>query len=366
MDLGGAETFAMHAYRSVNRDNLQFDFAVSAAKKCDYDDEILALGGRIIRHTQPAKAGFRHYGAELTNILRQYGPFCAVHSHLQYFSGFIMKIAAREKVPVRIAHFHSTRDARSGSLQGFVYHAAMRWLIRRFATHILGCGGKVLDANFGARWVADPRITVMSNGIALAPYSAACPDREELYRRFSVPVAGCVLGHIGRFDRFKNHAFLIEVLRSYLKVDPNANLVLVGDGELRAEIERQVGVLGLSRHVHFLGKRPQSDVPKLLAAFDALVMPSIYEGLPVTLVEAQAAGVPCVVSDAVTKEADLNLGLMRFIDLQRSPEDWSEQIRMAMRTSRPDWHDRRNALRVAGYDIAYSANALARIYCQGN
>jgi len=362
MDLGGGETFVMHVYRAMNRDQIQFDFAVSADKKCYYDDEIRSLGGRIIRHTPPAEAGFRRCSMELKSILQQYGPYAAVHSHLQYFSGFVLRVAALENIPVRLSHFHNTRDARSGSLLGLFYHVGMGWLIKRYATRILGCGRNVLDASFGAHWTSDPRMSAISNGIELEPYSAPYPDRAELRRRLGIPFAGQLLGHIGRFDFCKNHRFLIEILRSTLTIEPNANLVLVGDGALRPETQRQVEELGLGGHVHFLGKRPQSDIPSLLAAFDVFVMPSIHEGLPVTLVEAQAAGVPCVVSDEITKEADFHLGLMRFLSLKQRPEEWAKEIALAVTTQRPEWLARRDALRAAGYDIQYSANVLASMY----
>jgi glycosyltransferase EpsF len=362
MDLGGAETFAMHVYRSLNRDEMQFDFAVSSEKNCAYDDEIRDLGGRIIAHTPPMKAGFKRFDRELTDILRNHGPFYAVHSHLHYFSGYILRTAAREKVPVRVAHFHSTRDARAGTLLGFAYHAVMLWLIKRFATRILACSENVFGTVFGPQWSRDRRMLVMRNGIDLTPYSILQYDRVEICRKFEIPVAGTVLGHIGNFSAAKNYRFLVELFKYYLQTDPSATLVLMGDGELRQETERQVQDCGLNSHVRFLGRRPQAEVPDLLAAINVLVMPSIYEGLPVTLVEAQSAGVPCVISESITKEADLGLGLLKFVNLRCSPDQWCEQITAALRNSRPEWTTRRNALQAAGYDRADSSSALSRVY----
>lgn len=362
MDLGGAETFVMHVYRSVARDEIQFDFAVSAGKDCYYDDEIKSLGGRIIEHTPPARAGFRRYGDELTKILGKYGPFNAVHSHLHYFSGMVLRIAARERVPVRIAHVHGTQDGRSGLISGYAYHALMRQLIKRFATHILGCSREVLEVMFGKGYLADSRMCVMRNGIALAPYSTVRQDRDELCRKFSIPAGGAILGNVGNFSEAKNHRFLIDVFRRYVGSHPEATLVLVGDGALRHEIEKQVDDLALGKRVRLLGRQPQSDIPGLLNAFDVLVMPSIHEGLPVSLVEAQAAGLPCVVSDAITKEADLNLGLLRFVDPKSSGDKWCSEITMALGVTRPDWPVRYSALQSAGYDVSSSANSLTRIY----
>jgi len=362
MDLGGAETFAMHIYRSIDRNRIQFDFAVSAEKSCYYDDEIQDLGGRIIRHTAPSKAGFRGYGKELRAILRRFGPFCAVHSHLHSFSGYVLGIAAHEGVPVRIAHMHSTRDGRSGTLSGFAYHAVMRCLIRRFATHVFGCSRAVLAAAFGERWPAESRMSVLHNGIDFAPYALLRGGQAELRRRLSLPTTGSILGHIGNFTAAKNHAFLIEVFRQYRARDPGATLILVGDGTLRPQLERQIEACSLNSHVRLLGRRSQSDIPDILAAFDALVMPSLHEGLPVSLIEAQAAGVPCVVSSAITDEADLGLGLIQFVGLADGCEPWANAIGTALTTNRPNWAASCEALTSQGYDIRDTATVLTRIY----
>ena len=366
MELGGAETFAMHVYRSVDRSRVQFDFAVSAEKSCTYDEEIRGLGGRIIRHQAPSKAGFRNYGRELKRILQQCGPFRAVHSHLSYFSGFVLKVAASEGVPVRISHMHSTRDARSGTLSGFAYHSVMRRLIQRYATHIFGCSRGVLGATFGDGWSSDPRMAVMRNGIDLAPYSMPCPSQTELRKQLSLPPEGKILGHIGNLNASKNHRFLIELFREYLERDSKATLVLVGDGTLRSEIERQVEVCSLGKRVRLLGRRPQTEIPGLLAAFDVLVMPSIHEGLPVSLIEAQAAGVPCVVSNGITKEVDLGLGLLEFVDLRGGPAQWMNRIDLALRRQRPCWETRRDALILSGYDTNDASSALYRVYQKGS
>ncbi len=362
MELGGAETFAMHAYRSVDRGRLQFDFAVSAEKECYYDEEIRSLGGRVIQHTAPAKAGLRSYGRELRTILRQFGPFSAIHCHLSYFSGYVLRIAASEGVPVRIAHLHNTRDARSGTLLGLAYHTAMGRLIKRHATHIFGCSGKVLEVTFGNGWPNDSRMSIMRNGIDLKPYSAPRRPQAVLRQELSLPTEGTLLGHVGNLTAAKNHKFLVEMFRHYLKKDPKATLVLVGDGPLRNVIASQVKACSLNDRVRFLGRQAQSDIPALLAAFDVLVMPSIHEGLPVSLIEAQAAGVPCVVSDAITREVDLALGLLRFVNLREGSGQWLHAVEDALRLSRPEWATRRAALTACGYDSEDSACALSRTY----
>jgi len=366
MVLGGAETFVMNVYRNIDRGQIQFDFAVSADRTCHYDDEIRALGGRIHHLPPPARVGALHYRDELAEVIRRCGPFRAVHSHVHYFSGWILATAAREGVPLRIAHLHSTSDGRRGPLRGFLYHGTMRWLMKRYGTHILGCSRSVLTGALGERWVRDPRISVVHNGIALQRYFALAQDRPGLCRKFSIPLAGTILGHIGAFVSVKNHSFLIQLFRCYKRRDPNAILILIGDGELKSRVYREVEAGGLGTHVYFMGERANSDIPSLLAVMDAFVMPSLYEGVPIALVEAQAAGVPCVVSDTVTREADLNVGLVRFIKLDRGLEEWCEEITAALKTPRPAREERLCAIQAAGYDIEQSAKKLVSIYQNDN
>jgi glycosyltransferase EpsF len=359
MNRGGAETLVMNMYRQIDRTRIQFDFAVQAEQACHFDKEIESLGGRILRHPIPGSAGIGTYVRAFARTLAHSGPFAAVHSHVHLFSGVVLKMSHRQGVPVRISHSHSTVKTERYSLRRQAYRHCMGYLIRRSATHLLGCSRQACEALFGAACWDDRRVQTLPNAISLAEYvSPAGGDslREQLHVLRAAPL----IGHVGSFTEAKNHTFLIEVFRELHRVLPAASFVLAGDGADRPRIERLIGAYGLGGTVHLLGIRP--DIPRIMGSLDLLLLPSLWEGLPVVLVEAQAAGVPCLVSDTVTPEADLNTGLVRFLSLRVGSERWAEQCLEQLKCARPSTAERSRALLSAGYDICDVTSRLAGIY----
>jgi glycosyltransferase involved in cell wall biosynthesis len=360
MDRGGAETLIMHVYRHIDRAQVQFDFFVHTDQPGHFDSEITALGGRVFAGPEPAQVGFRAYRRALTGTLRDSGPFAGVHSHVYDFSGYVLRVAEQAEVPLRMAHGHTAGDGRQESWLRSAYSWHMRRLIRRHATHMFGCSRVAAESLFGLRCWKDPRVRVIPNAIDLTPYAALPDDREALRERAALSVDTPLLGHVGRFSPVKNHLFLIKVFSALLQQVPRAHLALIGDGPLRPKVEALVETARIGDHVHFLGVRP--DIPQILGALDLFLFPSLYEGLGIVLVEAQAAGVPCVVSNGLPTEVDMHLGLVKPVDLQAHPERWVQEILEALKTERPAWSDRYRALVAAGYDIRSVAGMLQGIY----
>jgi glycosyltransferase involved in cell wall biosynthesis len=213
----------------------------------------------------------------------------------------VLAVAAATGVPVRIAHIHNDRGGEPASAVRRGYRRLMRASILRFATHGFAPSAGAARFLFGARWRADRRWRVQPYGLDLAPFRRA-PERARLRAELGIPADALVVGHVGRFDPQKNHALLLRILGRWLALDARGFALLVGDGPLRAKIMATAGQDGIARRVAFAGMR--ADVPDLmLAAMDAFVFPSRYEGLGLALIEAQAAGLPCVVSNAVPPEA---------------------------------------------------------------
>jgi glycosyltransferase involved in cell wall biosynthesis len=165
---------------------------------------------------------------------------------------------------------------------------------------------------------------------------------------------------VGRFDVQKNHRFLVEIFGSLAARLPTARLVLVGDGSLRPQIEQLVSAKGLEKHVLFLGVR--ADVPEIMGCLDVFLFPSQYEGLGIVLIEAQMAGVPCVVSNVISDEADLGIGLLHSVSLEAGPEVWVDHVMRALQNNRPDWNLRKEALKRNGYDVKETVKSLIDIY----
>ena len=354
---GGIEALVLGAYRRIDRERIQFDFAVQDGPPTAFADEIDQLGGRLLTFSQPSgPAPLAHAVREL---LRDHGPFAGVHGHVYRFNGLVMQEAAAAGVPLRIAHSHFTDDGRGDSPLRRIYRAYTKWLIDRHATHKVGCSVVACETLFGAACWSDPRTMVIPNGIDLAAFASDI-HRETLRREMDIPSTALVVGHVGRFARQKNHQLLVRVFERLVADRPDAVLVLVGDGEQRNEIASLVGRLGIASRVRFLGLR--TDVPQLMSAFDVLVMPSLFEGFPLTLVEAHAAALPCVVSDTITREVGLDGHLIRFVRLTAGLEEWSLAIRTAAASPRPDRVASHARLRRAGYDIVDVARTLTDVY----
>jgi glycosyltransferase involved in cell wall biosynthesis len=324
MNQGGTETWLMHVLRQTDRDRFQMDFLVHTPRRAVYDDEIESLGSRILRCLHPQRPV--RYARALARILREHGPYDVVHGHPYHYSGWVLRTADAVGVPVRIAHSHNdySRVDSEAPLLRRCYLALTRHWIARHATHGLAASEQAASSLFGPDWRSDPRWQVLYCGIHLPPFRQHV-DQKTVRAELNIPADAFVVGHVGRFQKQKNHAFLVNVAKETARRHPNVRLLLIGDGPLRPAVERQVAESGLADRVIFAGLRP--DVARLmLGAMDAFVLPSLHEGLGLVLVEAQAAGLPCILTDSLPEEVDLVRPLVRRLSLSESPSTWADAV----------------------------------------
>lgn len=351
MNRGGAETLIMNLYRHTDRTKIQFDFLTS--KDGDFDEEIRSLGGRIHRIPYIDQTGYLGYVRALNHFFQTHSGYTIVHSHMDMMSGLILRAARKGKVPVRIAHSHNTRSEGGRAARLFKRYAGT--YIPRTATHRLACSTEAADWLFpGQR----KKVAILNNGIDPALFTYSDSSRRAVRAEWQVNDSTLVIGHVGRFNHQKNHDLLLDIFKGVQDVIANSILVLVGEGPLKGQMVQKAKELGIERRVRFLGIR--ADVQQVMQGFDAFVFPSHHEGLPVTLIEAQASGLCCFVSDAVTAEADLGLGLMSFLS-NRSVEQYVNAIANAKRPKRKIADD---SLIRRGFDIRATAGWLQHYYEQ--
>lgn len=351
MDRGGAETMVMNYYRHIDRTRVQFDFLVHREQRGAYDDEIERMGGRIYRMCPVYPQNFSRYKRDLRTFFRTHPEYKIIHSHMSELGYFAFREAERQGVPVRICHAH---NAPHGFDAKMIIRTYFKKRMMPYLTHLFMCGEESGKWLYGEK--NKSRFIMLNNAIDAAVYSFDASKREEMRHQLSL-TGELVIGHVGRFNPQKNHAFLLDIFAALLKKEPNVALLLVGGGADMPKIQAKARELGIAEHVRFLGVR--SDVADLMQAMDVFVFPSLYEGLPVTMVEAQASGLPCIISDKVPPECILTDGLVNIMPLSASPEAWAEKILAMRAVPRTDRHEK---IAAHGFDISTEAVKLQEFY----
>lgn len=294
MNGGGVEAVVMNYYRHIDRSKVQFDFLVDSDSTLIPREEIESLGGRVFEI--PPYQHVIEYQRELQRLFKEEG-WKIVHSHINALSVFPLRAAKKAGVPVRIAHSHSTSG--KGEHAKNALKAVLKTQSNRYPTHRFAC------SRFAGEWLfgkaAD--FEVVYNAIDLDSFRFNEEVRAQTRADLGLIDDQFVVGHVGRFTAQKNHVFLINVFSEVAKRRDDVVLLLVGSGEDGASVKSMVDQLGLSDRVKFLGQR--SDVNHLYQAFDAFLLPSLYEGLCLVGVEAQVSGLPCLLSDTITREVDV-------------------------------------------------------------
>lgn len=346
MGRGGLETMLMNYYRALDRSQFQFDFLTHRIEKHEYDDEILSLGGKIY-HISRLNPFSVSYKKELLEFLKKHPEYKIIHVHQDCLSSVILKRAKQCNIPVRIAHSHSSSQDKN--LKYLIKLWYKRW-IPKYATDLFACGKEAGDWMFGGA-----KYQIINNAISAKVYTFDAGKRDGMRKELNLGNA-FTLGLTARFSWAKNHHFLLDIFDEVLKMDPSAKLLLVGDGELRKDIEAKMHELGLAEHVIMTGVR--SDVQNLLQAMDVFVMPSNYEGLGVAAVEAQAAGLPCFLSEKVPEACKITDSVY-YIALSESARTWASQILSVKGKERKNTYQE---IKNSGYDIEQNVKQLENFY----
>lgn len=317
LNTGGAETFLMKIYRTLNREKYQMDFCVMNKEIGFYEKEILSLDGKIF-HIIPKTENMLNSFLSIKEIVKKNGYEYVIRIN-EHSLSVIDLIAARlggaKKLILR------STNANTGNKKRYILHKIFQFLPKTIPTIKIAPSTEAAEYTFGKEQVKKGKIHILNNGIPIEKFLFS-EEKRNLKRKELDVKDKYVVGHVGRFMTQKNHAYLLEIFKEIKNKIPNAMLLLVGDGELRKNIENRVKKLELENDVKFLGVR--TDIPELFMAMDIQVFPSFFEGMPNTIIEAQGSGLPCLISDTITREADIT-GLVTYMSLHDSPKIWAEK-----------------------------------------
>lgn len=349
---GGTETFLMTNYRYIDRNRVQFDFLKHRDSHDDYDDEILSLGGQIYSVPPINPIRQTRYDAAVSQFFREHKEkYTIIHSHLNSLSAYPLKIAKNENIPVRIAHAHAVPNTVDYKTPVIMY---TKHIIKKYNTDAFACSyaaGKWLFGN--------SPFTVIPNAIDSGLYLPEEHIRRDVRQELGVS-DGFVIGMVANFREVKNHRFMVKIFSKILKKAPNSYLVFVGFGnKLKVSIEKMVADMGLNDRVIFTGLR--DDVNRILQGFDVFVLPSISEGFAISVLEAEAVGVPCVVSTGVPTDVklfdDMNTS---FLSIENE-EAWINTILSLQNAKKRNWA---KEISETQYDVKNNANKLMEFYEQ--
>ena len=321
MNRGGMETFIMNLYRNIDRNKIQFDFAVHGERAGDFEQEISMLGGKFYYFPHMRKNPLKYRKAWKNFWGNNKERYIAFHMHTNSLANIIaLEEAAKVGIPIRIVHSHSSM-ANKGRLQllNDILHGRHQARLSQLATHLFACSDKAAEWLFGGTEINGLTVTKINNGVQINDFKYDPEIRERLRTELNIS-NNKVIGHIGAFLPVKNHTFLVETVEKIYLSDHSVRCLLIGNGPLFNEIKDIVKQKNLQDVILFLGVC--DNVNKLLSTMDLFLMPSLYEGLPVSLVEVQANGLPALVSDTITKDVAMQKNL-HYMSLKASSDEWA-------------------------------------------
>lgn len=356
---GGTEAVVLSYYNNIDRTKFHIDFLLHGHEyECinnEMHNYLLSCGSKIF-YVTPRGENFKKNNHEISKVFKE-NKYVIVHSHMDAAGYFLLKEAKKAGIPVCISHSHNTANKRknNSNIKDLIYKIVHEFAIKRLP--------KVTDVRIACsteagNWLFNgSKFKVLNNAIDINKYTYDSSKREKMRQALGFNNE-IVIGHVGRFAVQKNHEFLIDIFAGFLNCHADAKLVLVGTGELLNIIKQKVSLLGIEKNVMFLGVR--NDVDGLMQAFDVFLLPSLHEGLPVVGVEAQASGLPCVISSTVSPEIKLSDNTV-LVSLDASVSEWCNVIedvynRDVNRTKGME------IVKNAGFDIKDVINALMKIY----
>lgn len=314
MHRAGLETMLMNYYRNIDRTKIQFDFLTHRPEKGDYDDEIISMGGKVYYAPRLYPQNYLQYFKWMKKFFKEHQEYKIIHSHIDTMSAFPLLVAKLNNIPIRIAHSHTSKLDRDLK---FPIKYLAKLIVPYVANHYFSCGEVAGKFLYGNR-----KFEIIRNAIDLEKYKFNNKIREKKRKELKLNNE-FIIGHVGRYCYIKNQSFIIDIFDKILKEKSNSKLLLIGNGPDEELLRQKVDKLNLNDNVIFLINR--ADVDELYQVMDAFVMPSLFEGVPLVAIEAQASGLKCFLSDKISEEVFLTKNIEK-ISLGQKDEDWKEKI----------------------------------------
>lgn len=358
MNRGGAETFVMELYRHIDRTRIQFDYFIysDGVSQGVFDDEIIRLGGKIYYAKKRLYRGLLGFEKELYDFAKVHNEYYIIHSHLNMRGGFILSAFKAAGHFLTIAHSHTAYPHRD--IKNKTINMTGRLLLKRSTDFYFACSEEAMQV-ICKREADNVRRFILYNAVNVEKYAFSYSNRLSIRKELNIGDDTFVIMHIGRFTSEKNHVKTIDVFREIIKKRTNSVLVLVGQGDLLDDMKQYANTLNLSEKIIFTGAR--GDVNELLSAADVFLFPSLGEGLGIVLIEAQANGLPCIISrDVIPEMVDVQSDLIRRVGLEESEEEWSEKCLHVRDRAERDYAIAQ--VKKAGYDVNEVALWLQNFY----
>lgn len=346
MEAGGTQALLMNIYRNIDREKVQFDFLVMYPEKYFYDDEIVSLGGKVYYSTVRKDKNVFKFQNQLKKLINENG-YKIVHAHTYSIGYFALRTAKKCGVPVRIAHSHNNKTTRD---KNFIAKKILQKIYTIHANELFACSKEAGEYLYGKK-----EFRVIKNAIDLKKYKNAAKNRNKKREELGVKKDAFLVGNIGRLHAQKNQLFLIDIFAAIKQQKSDSKLLLIGDGPLKNKLEEKAKLLDVDKDVIFLKNR--KDIPELLSAIDVFVLPSLFEGLGIVAIEAQAAGLPVILSDGVSKEAIVTNNA-KVLSLKKTVKEWARQI-LSSKASDTDIEER---IQKAGFDVRAQATTIQNLY----
>lgn len=353
MDRGGAESLLMELLRNIDRNEYIFDFIVHTEEECVYDKEIRELGGRIYHVPRFTGVNFITYVKAWRAFFKEHGEYKIVHGHIGSSAAIYLTIAKNYGC-FTIAHSHNTTSKYEKGLKSIMYRC-FSYPTRYIADYFFGCSKEAGLDRYGKRVCEGPNFSVLHNGISTLKFKYKKDIRGKMRKELGLENY-FVIGVTGRITEQKNPFFILEIFNEIKKINKNAFLLWCGDGELKTEIKKKIKQYHLEDDIKLVGA--VSNVNDYMQAFDVFLFPSLWEGLPIVLIEAQASSLPCFISDVISQEGDLT-NLIHRISLKKSANEWAKNILRERNANRCDQSD---IIKKNNYDIDSSVNRIQNFY----